>query len=292
MENAVLALDIGGTKIAAALVGDSRVLERREFATPRDASAAEWLGAIATSTGPWRDRYRAVGAAVTGLIDDGRWSALNPETLPVPADFPLEAELAERLGVPARAWNDAQAAAWGEFRFGAGHTADDETMVFLTISTGIGGGIVAGGRLLTGLAGHFGQWRLAGAVNDAPAEASISGRWIAEEAKRAGCVPNARAVFELWRNGDERAARIVRRSAQRAAALLLDIHLALDPARIVIGGGIGLASGYLDLLGAEIEALSPRLRPRLATAKLGSDAGLVGVADLVTHHRPSLTERV
>lgn len=67
---------------------------------------------------------------------------------------------------------------------------------------------------------------------------------------------------------------------KRAAALFLDIHLALDPDPIVVGGGIGLAEGYLAAVGAEFAALPARLRPRLVPAALGADAGLVGAADL------------
>lgn len=276
----ILALDVGGTKIAAALVEAGRILERREIATPREAGADGWLAAVADLAAPWRGAYRAVGAAVTGLVEDGLWWALNPDTLPVPAGFPLAAQLSLRLGAAAHAWNDAQAAAWGEYRHGAGRSAGGGTMAFVTISTGIGGGVVAGGRLLEGLAGHFGQWRGGGAVAGAPAEAGISGSWIAAEAARNGCPADARLAFEAAGRGDPRAREIVSRSAGRAAALFLDIHLALDPDPIVVGGGIGLAEGYLAAVEAEFAALPPRLRPRLVPAALGADAGLVGAADL------------
>ena len=92
----------------------------------------------------WRGRFDRVGAAVTGIVADGRWHALNAGILPVPAGFPIVEALSTRLGCPVLAINDAQAAAWGEYRFGAGAGRD---IVFLTVSTGIGGGIVLGGRL-------------------------------------------------------------------------------------------------------------------------------------------------
>ncbi len=276
----VLALDVGGTKIAAALVEGGRIVERRAFATPRERGAEVWLDAIADAAHPWRGRARAVGAALTGLVDDGRWSALNPRTLPVPDGLPVEAELSRRLGLPVRAWNDAQAAAWGEARFGAGRGADEATVAFLTISTGIGGGIVSGGRLLSGLAGHFGQWREGGDPSAPPAEDAVSGRWIAAEAASAGFDADARAVFDAAHGGEAWAEAILERSARRAAALLLNVQLALDPNRIVIGGGIGLAPGYLDRLDAALGGQPARLRPRLVPAELGADAGLIGAADL------------
>lgn len=278
----ILALDVGGTKIAAALVESGRIQDRLTFATPRESGADSWIGAIAEAVRPWRGRFRAAGAALTGLVDAGRWSALNPATLPVPDGFAVEQELARRLAVPVRAWNDAQAAAWGEARFGAGRDGGDATLVFLTISTGIGGGIVSGGRLLTGLSGHFGQWRADGDPGGAPAEDAISGRWIAAQAAAAGFEADARAVFAAGEAGEAWAERIVHHSARRAAALLLNIQLALDPAVVVVGGGIGLAPGYLDRLARELAALTPRLRPRLVPAALGADAGLVGAADLAS----------
>ena len=91
--------------------------------------------------------FETAAVAVTGAVKGGRWSSLNPGVLAIPRDFPLVEELSHRLGVNVIAMNDAQAAAWGEFRLGAGK---DRDMVFLTISTGIGGGIVMGGRLITG----------------------------------------------------------------------------------------------------------------------------------------------
>ena len=153
----VLAIDIGGTKTLSALVDGDSVLAQRRVETARDSGPQAWLDAVVASTAEWRGRFGAAGIAVTGRIAEGRWSALNPAILPVPDGYPLVAALTERLGVPVTAVNDAQAAAWGEYRFGAGRGAD---MVFMTVSTGVGGGLVLGGRLLTGrngLAGHVGQ---------------------------------------------------------------------------------------------------------------------------------------
>lgn len=292
MADRVVALDIGGTKIAAALMEAGSVVDRREVQTQVSMGVDAWMDAVADCARPWRGRYEAVGAAVTGLVDGGIWSAPNPQTLAVPAGFPIEAELSARLGAPARAWNDAQAAAWGEYRRGAGRGIGGRTMVFVTVSTGVGGGIVAGGRLLGGLAGHFGQWRLGDETGGPPAEAAISGRWIAAKAQAAGRPADSRAVFDAWRQGEGWAAEIVGASVRRAAALLLNIHLALDPAPIVVGGGVGLAPGYLEAVGAEHGVLPPRLRPRLTPALLGADAGLVGAAELVSEVFPSALERI
>ena len=145
MARPVLALDIGGTKMLAALVSGSSVIETHKMPTPRGGDPEQWLIALFDAIAGWKGRYDTVGVAVTGIIDDGCWSALNRKTLDIPDRFPLTATIARLSGCDAvLAANDAQAAAWGEYRFGAGAQQD---MVFLTVSTGIGGGIVVNGQL-------------------------------------------------------------------------------------------------------------------------------------------------
>jgi N-acetylmannosamine-6-phosphate 2-epimerase/N-acetylmannosamine kinase len=275
-----LAIDIGGTKTMAALVSGGEVIDEIVVATPRDAGPAAWLAAISATVCPWRDRYRRVGIAATGFIQDGRWSALNPATLNIPDQYPLVEEAMATFGRPVFAMNDAQAAAWGEYKFGAGNGGD---LVFLTISTGIGGGIVINGRPLVGLAGHFGLIR-GPSQGQFPLEDQMSGRWIAVEALKAGHRATAVEVFEHASRGEDWASSIVSQSAYRAATLCRDIQMMLDPKQIVVGGGIGLAPGYLDQMREHLADIDPRLAPVLVPAKLGSRAGVVGVASLAAEH--------
>jgi predicted NBD/HSP70 family sugar kinase len=265
-----LGLDIGGTKVLAALVHGGRVRESLRIGTDIRQGPDALIGAVEHLVAPWAGRYRTVGAAVTGLVRDGRWRALNAATLDLPADYPLAAALEARLRVPARCLNDAQAAAWGEHLAGGG-----PDMAFLTISTGVGGGVVRGGRLMEGLAGHFGQF-----VDEAGVrlEDMAAGRWLAAEAASAGEPGGAEAVFA--RAAEPWADRLIALSAARVAALCRNVQLAVDPARIVIGGGIGLAPGYLARVEAALEAAEPVVRPRLAPAALGAEAGVIGAAAL------------
>lgn len=269
-----LALDIGGTKILAALVDGPDVAEERRRATDLSAGIDALMAGIAELATSWAGRFDAVGAAVTGLVRDGIWQALNPEVLALPDQVPLVSRLKETFGMPAIAVNDAQAAAWGEYLHGAGRRED---MVFLTVSTGVGGGIVAGGRLLGGLSGHFGQFET---ESGARFEDRVAGRWMAAEARRQGHALDAAGVFaridEPW------AEAIVAASAARVAGLCRNLQLALEPARIVIGGGIGLAPGYLGRVAAAVAGTEPVLTPRLVPAGLGANAGIVGVAALAT----------
>jgi N-acylmannosamine kinase/N-acetylmannosamine-6-phosphate 2-epimerase/N-acetylmannosamine kinase len=201
--------------------------------------------------------------AVTGIVDDGLWSALNARTLNIPERFALVETVANLAGSHVLAANDAQAAAWGEYRFGAGRGTD---MVFLTISTGIGGGIVVNGRLLGGMAGNFGQF-----VGDDDAQGPLEDRV-------------SREVFAAADEGLGWANAILDISAGRVARLARNIQFALDPARIVIGGGIGLVPSYLDRVRQALTEMPARLRPDIHAAALGGNAGIIGIADLARHN--------
>jgi N-acylmannosamine kinase/N-acetylmannosamine-6-phosphate 2-epimerase/N-acetylmannosamine kinase len=279
LPSTILALDIGGTKMLAALVQGDAVVETHTMATPRSGDPEAWLAALFAAIAGWKGRYQQVGVAVTGIIDEGCWSPLNRRTLDIPDRFPLVVTVARLSGTDrVLAANDAQAAAWGEYRYGAGQRHD---LVFLTVSTGIGGGIVVNGRLLGGLAGHFGQFRDLG-EEGGTLEDSVSGLWIAAQAALHRPDATARDVFEAAASGSDWAEAIIAASARRTALLCSNIQLALDPDRIVIGGGIGLAPGYLESVRQALGGLSPRLTPQLHAAALAERAGVVGIADLAS----------
>jgi N-acylmannosamine kinase len=278
-------VDLGGTKIAAARVAGARVLERRQVPTPRDGRFESLIEAIVALVAGWADG--PVGVATTGLVRDGRLTATNPGTLPVPPDSPLVAALQDRLGVPVRAVNDAQAAAWGEFRHGAARGVG--SMVFLTVSTGVGGGLVLDGRLRagpSGLAGHLGHvvvapdGPLCGCGRRGCVEAIASGRALAAAAAAAfGEAMNAPALFR--RAGQDPAAgALIDRAAAAVVQLLANLRAALDLDLAVVGGGVGLAPGFLDRVSRALGAEPPQFRIDLRPAALGHDAGLIGMADL------------
>lgn len=272
-----LAIDIGGTKILAALVADSHIVDRRHIATDRNAGADAWVLSIADLTRDWLPQITRIGVTVTGAVTNGLWSALNPGTLNIPPNYPLADRIKATLGLRPTLFNDAQAAAWGEYRFGAGQGQD---LVFLTVSTGIGGGAVVNGRLAigaSGFAGNFGQTRL---DDGTLLEERASGRWIGAEAQRLGQGSTAPQVFAAAESGADWANDILNASSARVARLCANIQMMLDPALIVIGGGVGLAPGYLPRVTRHLADTPDRFRPNIARAALQGDAGVLGIAAL------------
>ncbi|MFK7890990.1 MAG: ROK family protein [Granulosicoccus sp.] len=285
----VLAFDLGGTKIAAAIVHQGCIVEQQTMPTDTSADPDEWVRSMAQLARPWSGQYSLAGAAVTGRIEAGLWSALNPLTLNLPDKYPLPEQLRVALGCQVMAVNDAQAATWGEYRFGAGISYETTTisdLVFITVSTGIGAGIVLGGRLIlghAGLAGSIGQIPY-GNQGD-PWENHAAGRWFAQAAASKGLArPGGRVeaaeVFAAAARGDQVAETLIRQSAREVARLCENLQATLDPAVIVLGGGIGLAHGYLERVSQYINTTRPCTDVHLIPAVLGSDAGLIGVADL------------
>ncbi len=279
----VLAFDIGGTKTLAALVRGSKVLDRKLMATRRDIGAPGWIAELVAMADGWRGKYASAAAAVTGLVVDGKWSSLNPGTLVIPDNYPITRKLSDALGVPVEVVNDAQAAAWGEHRFGAARGRD---MAFLTVSSGIGGGLVLGGRLLRGargLAGSLGQSPRITATGPVRLEALASGFGVAAASRAAGHNGDARTVFAAAQTGEAWAEDILGASVTELAAAVAGLQAVIDPDCIVIGGGVGLAEGYLQRLRHALDSFPNVLIPNLVRPALGVDAGIIGAADLVAH---------
>ncbi|EFG0880204.1 ROK family protein, partial [Escherichia coli] len=143
-----LAIDIGGTKLAAALIGaDGQIRDRRELPTPASQTPEALRDALSALVSPLQAHAQRVAIASTGIIRDGSLLALNPHNLGGLLHFPLVKTLGQLTDLPTIAINDAQAAAWAEYQALEGDITD---MVFITVSTGVGGGVVSGGKLLTG----------------------------------------------------------------------------------------------------------------------------------------------
>lgn len=287
-----LAIDIGGTKLAAALVDDDlKIRERTERPTPASKTPDALREALAELIAPLQSQAQRVAVASTGIIHEGSLLAINPQNLGGLLHFPLVETLKTLSGLPTLAVNDAQAAAWAEYHALAGEIRD---MVFITVSTGVGGGVVSGGQLLTGsggLAGHLGHTLAdpngprCGCGRIGCVEAIASGRGIAAAAQGelAGC--DARAIFTRAAEGETQAAQLVAHSAKVLARLIADLKAITDCQRVVLGGSVGLAEGYLAQVRDFLAQHPPVYHVALSAAHYRHDAGLLGAALLAQGER-------
>ena len=262
-----LAIDIGGTKLAAALIGaDGQIRDRRELPTPASQTPEALRDALSALVSPLQAHAQRVAIASTGIIRDGSLLALNPHNLGGLLHFPLVKTLEQLTDLPTIAINDAQAAAWAEYQALEGDVTE---MVFITVSTGVGGGVVSGGKLLTG-PGGCGR---TGCV-----EAIASGRGIAAAAQGELAGADARTIFTRAGQGDEQAQQLIHRSARTLARLIADIKATTDCQCVVVGGSVGLAEGYLALVETYLAQEPAAFHVDLLAAHYRHDAGLLGAA--------------
>lgn len=299
IERAVLtgfAVDLGGTKLAAARIESGAVVARAQVQTDGSATPESQVAAIAGIL----DAVgfvpgAALGVAVTGRLDkSGHWHAVNTGTLSQIGGYDLRGAILARFG-PATCCNDAAAAALAESRFGAGRDAGN--FAYLTISTGVGGGLVLGGHLLesaNGLAGHVGfvgsrfSQNPCGSGRHATVESIAGGRAIAAAALVSSHEPtDARAVSMAARGGEPWAEAILKRSASAVAALIGDLCAILGLDAVAIGGSIGLSEGYIARLQTAMETEPPLFRVPIRAATLGQDAPLLGALTLHLERHPS-----
>lgn len=280
-----LAIDLGGTKLAAARVdGQQKIIARRELPTPAGKTADALEASLAELIAPLVAGAQRVAIASTGIIQNGVLNAINPENLGGLARFPLVETVARLARLPCIAVNDAQAAAWAEYR---SMREDIEDMVFLTVSTGVGGGIISGGRLLPGaggLAGHLGHTLAdpggprCGCGRTGCVEAIASGRGIAAGATGDLAGKDAKSIFSLAARGHAQATALKQRSAQVLARLIADVKATTDCQRVVIGGSVGLSEGYLDAVRTCLQEEPAIYRVPLLAARHQHNAGLLGAA--------------
>jgi glucokinase len=306
-----IGVDIGGTKVAAGVVDEhGKILARVRRDTPsQDPEKTEEVIAACIRELTQNYEVEAVGLGAPGFVDEARSTVLFAPNLAW-RNAPVRAEIEQRTGLPAVLENDANAAAWGETRFGAGH--GQRFTVTLTIGTGLGGGVVLGGELLRGafgLAAEVGHLilvpdgRLCGCGLKGCWEQYASGRALVREAQeRANRSPEDAA--QLLKLGDGRAESITGQQVTRAARQgdpvaiesfqsvgawlgegMADLAAIVDPRVFILGGGVSeagelVAAPAREAFEAHLTARSHRPVAEVRVAELGPDAGLIGVADL------------
>lgn len=304
MRAPVLALDIGGTKLAAAVVaadGEVRNYARaacdasgdgeRLFASLIELAVRVMDGATASVTG--------IGAGCGGPMrfPDG---VVSPLHIPAWRDFPLRARLAERFGLPCVVDNDAKAMALGEWWLGAGRGR--RNMLGMVVSTGVGGGLIVDGRLLDGEHGHAGHighvivWPggpvcrcgASGCVGAVASGTGIAARFAEarqSSAGAAGASLGAREIADAARSGDLLARRLFEDAGTALGRGIASVEALCDLELVVLGGSVAL--GAWDLIERPLRdelTRSSRIAfgrdLRVMRAELGERAGVLGAARL------------
>lgn len=311
---AAVGLDVGGTKVLGVVVDEAgRVLAEERRPTPRDADGiidalAETAGLLADAVGGRRGGV-PLGVGMPGLISTAGVLVSSPNLSDV-VDLDVAGRLAPRLGREFRSAvavaNDATCAVLAEWTIGAARGVDDVVMV--TLGTGIGGGVIAGGRVLTGAHGFTGEFgHMVVEANGLPCPCGRSGCWeryasgsgLANLARVAAVGGRLRRVVALA-GGDPQAVRgehvhqaaledddgaraVIDQFARWVALGLANLTNAFDPAVFVLGGG--LAEGADSYLGPIerwfrelLYAPDRRPLPALSFAELGEHAGAIGAA--------------
>jgi glucokinase len=306
-----IGVDVGGTKVAAGLVDEKGVIlaQERVHTPAHDAAAVETAIVDAVERLRGGHDVEAIGIGVAGFVDRGRAKVYFAPNLRW-QDVLLRDDLADRLNLPIVVENDANAAAWGEYRFGAGRQED--FLVCVTVGTGIGGGGIANGDLFRGgfgIAGEIGHiqmvenGRLCGCGQRGCWEQYASGNALVRDARERAAESRGEAevllglgdgtpegiagehVTEAARLGDPVALAAFESLGNWLGQGLADLAAVLDPETFIVGGGVSEAGDlFLKPMAVAFEQrLTGRGHRPVATvelAELGNDAGLVGAADL------------
>jgi glucokinase len=288
-----IGVDLGGTKILSGVVArDGSVVRRHERPTPQDSQEhviAELEAAVAELLD---DSVAAIGFGVPSPIDQARGIVVQCVNVPL-ENAPLRDSMRGRFGIPAGLDNDANAAAIGEWRAGVGRATGD--LVMLTLGTGVGGGVISGGKPLRGGNGagmelghvvivHDGRPCHGACTGRGHLEAYVSGKAVTAAAQEIfGPSADAHRVVRLANEGDEQARELLVDVGRHLGSGVGSFVNVFGPELFVLGGGFGVAA-YDHLLGPveEVlrrEALEPmRSTVSLAKAELGTAAGLIGAA--------------
>lgn len=324
MTRHVIGVDLGGTQIRAALCDDAGAVLKRVSTLTRawegPEPVAERIEDCIRQVAEGADRTDLLGIGLGAPGTVNPWTGVVSYVTNIPGlvNWPAREFLSRLLDTPAYVGNDAKVAALGEHRFGAGRGT--ESMVYLTVSTGIGGGVIERGRLVLGARGWATELGHIVVEPEGPRcgcggygclEALASGPAIARQARErieagaqstlvdltAGRLErlSAKDVVTAARSQDEVACQVMERAAYYLGIGLVSIITTFDPEKVVIGGGVSNAGELL--LGParavlERRAMTPEWRAMpLELAALGEDVGVLGAAALAFGETESRTAR-
>jgi glucokinase len=301
-----IAIDIGGTQIRVAVFPENSVdfEKQKKIPTQGDGKTPiDRLLGLLEEIWPSEGDVQSISMAAPGYLDPEAGIVITAPNIPGWKNLPVSSLIQERFTVPVYLGNDANLAALGEWKFGAGKGHSD--LLYLTISTGIGGGIISGNRLITGTRGMAGELGHVVAIPDGPMcacgkkghiEAVSSGTAIARYVKEKiaegipsifppGSTPSSKEIASAAAHGDELSIQAFRQAGYYLGQAIADwIHI-LNPSILILGGGVSRSG---DLL---MKPLIASLKEHIITeeyikdlkiefAALGDDAGLLGALAL------------
>jgi glucokinase len=310
VEPITLGVDLGGTKINVGLVNDAGnplyvhnlLLDSKD----PDAVIDKILTGVGVCLSKSGQQAQALGIGVAAQVDHEGVVRTSPNI--GWRNFPLKKNLEQKLGLPVYMTNDVRAAAWGEWKYGSGKGIND--LVLLFVGTGVGGGIITGGKVLSGcsniggelghmtiahngrkcrcpnkgcLEAYVGGWAIAERVQEAIQTMSVEGKNILTIA---GSVNNVTSITlnQAYRRGDLLARVLVQETGRFLATGIINIVNIFNPCRVILGGGViegipELISIAKDIVSAS--ALEPAIEPlHIVKSSLGSNAAIVGAATL------------
>jgi len=311
MTSVAAGIDIGGTKISIALArADGGIVAKQQFATHVESGPSAVLENISRAIDSMilegRFSLEAIGVGCPAPIDIDKGLIMSPSNLPGWSEFPIVDLLKERFGVPVQLENDANAAALGEYTYGAGR--GHKSLFYVTVSTGVGGGVILNGELYHGVATAAGEIGhtivqpdgiLCNCGSVGCLETICSGLHIARRARErlAGNAPSvmrdmvantndvtARIVVDAVRQGDALASSVWDETCHYLSIGIANAISLLAPEIVIVGGGVAAAG---DLLFAQLRARVPKFVSmvpasaiRIEPAELGVDSGVYGAVSI------------
>jgi glucokinase len=286
----LLGIDLGGTKIAVAAVRNGIIIEKKIVSTPKEGWASVCQTMIETGLEVIAKvgEVTGIGVGTPGPIDFATGVVKFAPNIPGFENAPIVATLSKGFGRKIEIENDANAAGLAEHVYGAAQ--DASSSIFITVSSGVGGGIIIHDRVWRGAHGVAGEvghivslpgGPIAGSGVSGALEAFSSGTAIAKDCTYAYSRPvTTREAFELAQAGDARAVKIIDQAARYLGSAIADFQKVIDPEVFVLGGGVSeVGDFFLDKVRAVAEDGARGFAiPVIRAAKLGTDAGVIGAA--------------
>jgi N-acylmannosamine kinase len=289
----IVAIDVGGTKISAALIADDKILEQRKIDSVIHSDLTHLSQYLITLCQDWVAQATHIAIACTGQVGDEYVNFLSAKQ-----KLPLKAQLESQLNLPVTIINDAAAAAWAEYCASMAKAKDgvpstdsntnDDTLVYITVSTGIGGGMIQNGQLITstdGFCAHLGHVSVqhnnrqsitchCGRINCV--EAIASGTAIAKQAslilnKKVSC----KRVFEHYLAVPKIAA-LIDDASSAVCDLIASVKAMTGTNTIILGGSVGSSPTFQQQVISKVALLPPIYQVNIELPQTGANADLIG----------------